>query len=717
MRMKRVLALCLAALMCVPGAHAELKKGDRGGKVLQVQDELHARGYLEEEGDGQYGKKTEDAVKSFQEENEIEPTGVVDNQTYEKLINGEDAKLRKARQKLEALGYLESGAEEASVGALQRFQKANGLEVSGEMDDATLAMLDSGEAKSSVVRAQERLIALGYLAGAADGSFGKQSKEALEKFQEANGLEVTGEMDNSSAEALFSDSAVGDTVRMLQQRLIALGYLEGAADGEFGAKSIAALKQFQSEHGLEVTGESDDATWAALFSEDAKAVFPTLNSVSANVDAIKRLQQKLVDLGFLSGGVDGDYGAKTYDAVMAFQQRLAGQGYEIEPDGEADSETQSILFSGEYSTYIADVQPDDEGDEVQRVERRLRALGYMDASADEKYDGYAVACVKAFQSGAGLDSTGVADKETIDALFAADAAQAERYVLHDIAMGESSAVVEYAQDALIRMGLYDQYAGMAGGEYNDATETALGRLYDYLVEYNGRYAETFSAKEMMSANAVRALMESELTVYAGDISGESAASEISRVQRRLRGLLFEVSVDGKYGEDTSAAVEAFQSINGLTVTGVADEATQKKLFSDTAAGNWTEYMLKVSIDDQRVYVYALGEDGQYQQIDTFICSTGLEDSTPRGIFSSTTEPLDRWHYFIEYECWAQYAWRIEGMIYFHSVIYSEKDEDTLRMSSVYNLGHKASHGCVRLQVEDAKWIYTHCDAGTIVVIY
>ena len=178
-----------------------------------------------------------------------------------------------------------------------------------------------------------------------------------------------------------------------------------------------------------------------------------------------------------------------------------------------------------------------------------------------------------------------------------------------------------------------------------------------------------------------------------------------------------MNIDGKYGEDTAAAVEAFQAMNGLSVTGAADEMTQRKLFSDTAVGNWTEYMLKVSIDDQRVYVYQLDEEKQYQQIDAFICSTGLEDSTPRGIFSDTTEPLDRWHYFIEYECWAQYAWRIKGTIYFHSVIFSEKDESTLRMSSVYNLGHKASHGCIRLKVEDAKWIYENCDAGTIVTIY
>ena len=655
MRMKRVLALCLAALLCASGAQAELKKGDRGGRVLKVQDELHARGYLEEEGDGQYGKNTEDAVKSFQKEHKIEPTGVVDDITYDKLLGGEEAKQRKAQQQLKGLGYLEHDADQTTAEAIAAFQQANGLEATGELDDETLALMDSGDAKSDIVRVQERLKALGYL--------------------------------------------------------------QGAADGDFGAKSVAALKWFQREHNLEVTGESSDATWDALFSESAKEVYPTLNSVSENAGAVKKLQQKLIDLGFLSGKADGDYGAKTYDAVLEFQRRLAQQGYAIEPDGEADSEMQSILFGEDYSTYIADVQPGDEDSEVQRVERRLRALGYMDASADESYDAYAVECMKAFQTDAGLTVTGKVDQTTIDALFDADAAQSEQFVLHDVRMGEDSAVAEYAQNALIRMGFFDHYVGMASGEYDDLTETALGTLYAYLVQHNPLRAETFAAKESMSAHAVRSLMEDGLIVYSGDITADSDAEEISRLQRRLRGLYYTVNIDGKYGEDTAAAVEAFQAMNGLSVTGAADEMTQRKLFSDTAVGNWTEYMLKVSIDDQRVYVYQLDEEKQYQQIDAFICSTGLEDSTPRGIFSDTTEPLDRWHYFIEYECWAQYAWRIKGTIYFHSVIFSEKDESTLRMSSVYNLGHKASHGCIRLKVEDAKWIYENCDAGTIVTIY
>ena len=80
-------------------------------------------------------------------------------------------------------------------------------------------------------------------------------------------------------------------------------------------------------------------------------------------------------------------------------------------------------------------------------------------------------------------------------------------------------------------------------------------------------------------------------------------------------------------------------------------------------------------------------------------------------------PCGRWYYFKKFDCWAQYAYRINGPYLFHSVLYSEKDTATLRQSSVNNLGRRASHGCVRLSVEDAKWIYNNCPAGTTVKVY
>ena len=56
-------------------------------------------------------------------------------------------------------------------------------------------------------------------------------------------------------------------------------------------------------------------------------------------EAVRDLQLRLIELGYLSGKADGDYGAKTEKAVKAFQEAA-----DLEATGEADAETQEVLF-------------------------------------------------------------------------------------------------------------------------------------------------------------------------------------------------------------------------------------------------------------------------------------------------------------------------------------------------------------------------------------
>lgn len=727
--MKRAVALTMAAMLCASSACAEgLDLGDKGGRVLKVQEQLIEKGYLNVEADGMYGRATADAVRKFQEEHGLEVTGIVDELTNEKILSEETVSTKQVQQKLIELGYLDGAADgimgAATSGALGVFQQEHGLEVTGTIDDATCEALFAGENTSEaepeeetdpIVRAQERLIELGYLSGRADGDFGILSKEALRQFQLANGLTADAELGEESLEKLFSDDAKGDEPRMIQNRLIKLGYLTGSADGILGAKSIAAIEKFQQLHNLEVTGEVNEETWSLLFSDSVTIIRPALYSGSEG-ESVKALQQRLIDFGFLNTGADGDYGENTFNAVYAFQEHLNAQGIEMEIDGGASSELQEYLFSEDYSSYISDVRLGDENPEVRRIERQLRNLGYMDGRPNEEMDDYAVECVKAFQREAGLTVTGVADKETQDALFAMNAVKAELYVYRDVELGDEGAVIQQAQEALIRLGLL---SGQTDDEYGSKMEDALSYLHGYLAANGSERAELFSAQGKLIAAAQKALQDDSLMPFSAVIDADSDEAEIKRVQNRLSNLFYYVGgagADGKYGQSTTEAMEKFQQENSLPVTGIADEETQKVLFSKAALGNWTPYKLVVSIDKQRVYAYKLNAAREYELVETFICSTGLNDTTPRGIFSATTEPLDRWHYFYNFECWAQYAWKIVDDYYFHSVIYDEKDESTLRWGSVYALGHKASHGCIRLEVEAARWIYEHCEAGTIVSI-
>ena len=77
---------------------------------------------------------------------------------------------------------------------------------------STGASLDAGSrdgaASTRVAELQERLIALGYLTGKADGIFGERTQAALREFQLANGLRPTGSYTGSDASRLFADDAV-----------------------------------------------------------------------------------------------------------------------------------------------------------------------------------------------------------------------------------------------------------------------------------------------------------------------------------------------------------------------------------------------------------------------------------------------------------------------------------------------------------------------------
>lgn len=61
-----------------------------------------------------------------------------------------------------------------------------------------------------------------------------------------------------------NDNTQDNGVSALQARLKNLGYAPGRIDGRIGPRTRAALRRFQADNDLEVTGEPDDATLAAL---------------------------------------------------------------------------------------------------------------------------------------------------------------------------------------------------------------------------------------------------------------------------------------------------------------------------------------------------------------------------------------------------------------------------------------------------------------------
>ena len=219
-------------------------------------------------------------------------------------------------------------------------------------------------------------------------------------------------------------------------------------------------------------------------------------------------------------------------------------------------------------------------------------------------------------------------------------------------------------------------------------------------------------------------------VYTKKLEYGDNGALVEKLQSRLLELgFYNAKVSGGYYKVTRSAVRAFQEHNGLTADGVAGRQTQELLFSGDAVPasatprpsptpTPTRYTLMVDVTNQIVRAYTYDENGAYTVlVREMICSTGTEKNpTPLG---TTIMPSKRarWGYFPTWDSHAQYLTRIDSANAFHSVLYSAADESTLSVKSFNALGTPASHGCVRLYVSDAKWIYDNCAAGTIITVY
>ncbi|MDF2944466.1 MAG: hypothetical protein K0S01_3324 [Herbinix sp.] len=129
------------------------------------------------------------------------------------------------------------------------------------------------------------------------------------------------------------------------------------------------------------------------------------------------------------------------------------------------------------------------------------------------------------------------------------------------------------------------------------------------------------------------------------------------------------------------------------------------------------YLIKVNRIYNTITIYEKDEAGNMKEpVKAMICSVGDKGTeTIRGTFQ--TKEKYRWKALMG-DVWGQYSTRIVGGILFHSVYYYENGNPASLASREFNkLGSAASHGCIRLTVEDAKWIYDNCAIGTTVVIY
>ena len=111
-------------------------------------------------------------------------------------------------------------------------------------------------------------------------------------------------------------------MRDLQRRLGAAGFAPVGAEGAFfGAATELALRAFQDQRGLVVSGVCDQDSWRAIVEASWKLGDRLLVLVAPHLrgDDVSEMQALLARIGFDPGRVDGIFGPSTARAVEDFQ--------------------------------------------------------------------------------------------------------------------------------------------------------------------------------------------------------------------------------------------------------------------------------------------------------------------------------------------------------------------------------------------------------------
>ena len=115
----------------------------------------------------------------------------------------------------------------------------------------------------------------------------------------------------------------GDVVTAVTNTLHRLGLIAAPTD-TFTEDVASAVRAFQQERGLRVSGEIDIGTHAAIEEARWKLGDRSLkvDSPMMRGDDVATLQSRLIDMGFNPGRVDGIYGTTTETAVKEFQKSV-----------------------------------------------------------------------------------------------------------------------------------------------------------------------------------------------------------------------------------------------------------------------------------------------------------------------------------------------------------------------------------------------------------
>ncbi|MEB3280750.1 MAG: peptidoglycan-binding protein [Lyngbya sp.] len=357
-----------------------LGQGDSGPGVRDLQTRLRQLGYFNTEPTGTFGTITRDAVIRFQQANLIPATGLVSEETLVFLNNRIPTRpdgpnplpsgvLKQGdtgpavgvlQQRLFRLGfyngeitnYFDARTEQAVIG----FQRAYGIQTTGQVGPTTVSYLIRatgepipslptvpvanpplplrlGDRGASVTQVQQRLRILGYYSGPVNGIFDLTTRRAVIVFQRDYGIAQTGVVGATTQSYLLS--AVPQFQPVLSDLLVPQDVLLGGiplvnqpvnpivAQGRpLNPVPFNPIPQGQPLNPVPLNPvvQGRPLNPSPLTPVQPVATYRSFVSVGDTGFEVRKVQQRLRELNYYRGPINGFFDRTTHDAVVRFQR-------------------------------------------------------------------------------------------------------------------------------------------------------------------------------------------------------------------------------------------------------------------------------------------------------------------------------------------------------------------------------------------------------------
>jgi len=221
---------------------------------------------------------------------------------------------------------------------LMEFENADKNVNNNERTDVIYKLNDKND---DILVLKYKLYYLNYLADEPKSNvFDEETSAVVKKYQTDKNLFLSGLIDKatfdsiSNEQIIYSQGKTGKEIKDLQLILLYLGYLDVYPSGYYGTVTTQAVKKYQTDNNLTVSGKLDIKTQQSLKNE--KYSF----SLGQKSNAILEMQKILISMGYLVDSADGTFDDNTKTAVESFQK-----DNNLTVSGELDKATIDMLNS------------------------------------------------------------------------------------------------------------------------------------------------------------------------------------------------------------------------------------------------------------------------------------------------------------------------------------------------------------------------------------